>query len=139
MNLPIFFIGKSYELRFHQRGDGSTPAREFFDSYPDGNRESRHCTRLISLMHRFATMPPGTPFPGTQFKRFENDIWEFKSHQLRLFVYRETGRLVILLMGLQKKQDDLRPGEVQQIRNMADEYRTLHRRQANSSVNKKNG
>ncbi|WP_396216492.1 hypothetical protein [Gemmatimonas sp.] len=123
MSPPKFYVGRHFELHFYQRDDGSIPAREFLEAIDRGNRQFNHSLRLQATMKRFADSPPGTRFPGEQFKRIEGSIWEFKAHQLRLFVYREN-RSVVLLMGLQKKQDALRSGELEQIRNMAGEYST---------------
>lgn len=121
MSPPKFYVGRHFELHFYQRADGSIPAREFLEAIDRGDRQFNHSLRLQATMKRFADSPPGTRFPGDQFKRLEDSIWEFKAHQLRLFVHRGN-RVVVLLMGLHKKQDALRPGDLAQVRNMASEY-----------------
>lgn len=123
MSHPLFYDGQHYKIAFYARPDQTVPARDFLEGYEKGNREWRPRLRLEALIQRYADSPPGTRFPGDQFKRVEGDIWEFKAHQLRVFVYLASHRRVFLLMGIQKQQDGLRQGELQQIRNMANEFR----------------
>jgi hypothetical protein len=102
--------------------NGRCPTLDFLDglSRPDA-------AKLYAMFRRFADT--GLIQDGQKFKRLDGDVWEFKARGrdtgLRVTCYRD-GRLLILLTGFLKKEDDAPPREVALAARVMGEDRRLH-------------
>src|SRR5262245_32606487 len=94
--------------------DGSSPAGDFVDTLSEADR------RKIDVL--FARMADhGQIRNREKFKKVENSdqVFEFKSHQIRILCFFVPRGRLVLALGLRKKSDKLPPAEVRR----AEEYR----------------
>lgn len=74
-------------------------------------------------IERFASCQPGTFRDPQRFKPVGDGIHEFRDDQLRLLcAFDGKGRL-LLLCGVVKKKDDLRPEDVERAKGILDAHR----------------
>jgi Phage derived protein Gp49-like (DUF891) len=125
--------GQKLQIVFAIRANGSMPAKEFFDN--ELNDAERR--RFRPPMERLAETRNVTN--REHFKKVEGseELWEFKSHQLRILgFYMPDGRFA-LAYGLRKKQDRLRPADIQvadQIRKEFTEYEAKNKQRGGGEV-----
>ncbi len=118
--------GSFFGVLFARSADGSEPAKRFLEE-TRGDRHARSCKKLLVTIVRFASCQPGTFRDPQRFKPIGNEIHEFRADQLRLFCsYDGKGRL-LLLCGVVKKQDELRPEDVARATRILDEHRAWRR------------
>lgn len=104
------------------RRNGTCPSLEFLEGLSKSD-----AAKLYALFKRIADH--ALIQDGTKFKKLDGDVWEFKARGrdtgLRVTCYL-IGRLVVLLTGFTKKENDAAPREVELAKSVMDEDRRLH-------------
>lgn len=118
--------GGFFRVVFARNSEGAEPAADFL-AEARGDRHARSCKKLLVTITRFASCQPGTFRDPQRFKPVEDGILEFRADQLRLLCgYDGKGRL-LLLCGVVKKKDDLRPEDVARATRILHEHRAWRR------------
>ena len=108
MSNHILCSGRKFTIEFAIRSNGTMPAKEFYDNE-------------LSEQERAKLKPPITRLADDgrvdnreRFKKVEDtdELFEFKSHQVRILGFFLRGGRFILTHGLRKKQDKLPKGEI---------------------------
>jgi len=102
-------------VEYAERSDGSVPARVFVRSLTDSDGAKLHA--LFKMM-----ADQGRISNRTKFRQVEDDLFEFKAHQLRVSCWR-AGNCWYLLDGFVKKQDKWKPGELAHAMNLLAEHK----------------
>lgn len=90
------------------------PAVDFIAEQKPGDK-----AKLMALFERYAEYGP---IPNREkFKKVADNLFEFKSFQLRMFCY-QKGRQLVLTHGVKKKRDDLRPADIERAKRIRNEY-----------------
>jgi hypothetical protein len=111
----LLLRGQKLQIEFAIRSNGTMPAKDFYDNdLSDAERR-----KLLPPMVRLAE----TRLVSNKehFKKIEGteELWEFKSHQVRLIGFFLPGGRFVLAHGLRKKQDRLAAKDIK----LADEIR----------------
>lgn len=119
MPRPPEFAGTHFKIQALEFADGSCPAGEFLDSLDAGDR--RKLDVLFELLGN-----TGKIWNREKFKKLERSeqIWEFKSFQIRIPCFFAPNRRVILAFGVIKKKDKFSVDEIQRAERYRDWYRS---------------
>jgi hypothetical protein len=90
------------------------PAAEFIASL-----DARDKAKIKALFARFSDY--GSITNREKFKKIADDLFEFKSFQIRLFCYIKN-RQVVITHGVKKKRNDLSPTDIDRARRIRTEY-----------------
>jgi|ERR1035441_9114581 hypothetical protein len=103
MGRSIAYAGSSFTIAFATCADGSQPALEFYKNELDDVGRAKMLTlfRYLGDQGRIAN--------HEKFKKVGNDLWEFKSHQIRMLCAFSEDRTVVLANGFIKKGDKIPP------------------------------
>ena len=118
MSSQILCSGRKFTIEFAIRSNGTMPAKDFYDN----ELSEQERTKLKPPITRLAD--DGRVDNKERFKKVEGteELFEFKSHQVRILgFFRPCGRFV-LTHGLRKKQDKLPKSEIK----MAETIRAEH-------------
>lgn len=85
------------------------PAREFFLGLEPADQ--RKVAALFQWLATEGRVPNREKFKGLGTKA--SGLWEFKSHQIRFLGDFRPGARFVVALGLRKKQDALRPADVE--------------------------
>jgi phage-related protein len=96
---------------------GDCLVREFIDGL-----ESADQKKVLALLQRAAEH--GTPGNTEKFKKLEDNIWEFKSFQVRILCTLEGRNAIILTHGFIKKRDKAPPNEIARAKELLAAYRS---------------
>lgn len=96
--------GRSFDL-YAITVEGKCPVREFIDSLEFADQK-----KLMALLQRAAAHGP--PNNIEKFKKLEDNIWEFKSFQVRILCTLEERKVIVLTHGFIKKRDKAPPNEI---------------------------
>jgi len=94
--------------------DRVCPAADFIEGLSAGDK-----AKLKALFGRFAEH--GYITNREKFKKVADDVFEFKSFQIRMFCYLKN-RQVVITHGVKKKRDDLSPADIDRVRRFRNEY-----------------
>lgn len=98
--------GRKFRLIWACESNGKMPAREFVLAQSPKNR-----AKLVALFGRLADF--GVIHNREKFKKLEDDLWEFKSFQIRVLgAFRPNG-IFVLAHGVTKKKDELSPSDIE--------------------------
>ena len=89
--------------------------REFIDGL-----ESADQKKVMALLQRAAEHGP--PNNIEKFKKVEDNIWEFKSFQVRILCSLEGRKVIILTHGFIKKKDKAPPNEIARAKELLNAY-----------------
>lgn len=70
----------------------------------------------------------GPPRNLEKFKKLEDDIWEFKSFQVRLLCFFDKNQLIILTHGFVKKSKKTPKSEIEKAKRLQKEYLSERKR-----------
>lgn len=105
MSIKEICRGRWGAVVFAALNDGTSPGEDFFSGL-----DVRDQTKLLALFRLFADT--GKIMNREKFKKISSDLFEFKSFQIRMFCFIESGRVVIT-HGAIKKRDDLNKSDIQ--------------------------
>ena len=114
IDVTILYSGKRYDLSAITI-DGRCYVIEFIDQLERGEQ-----AKLLSLLEY--TGDYGPPRNTEKFKKLEGEIWEFKSHQVRVLCFFDKGRIIITTHGFKKKRDKTPKREIERAERMREEY-----------------
>lgn len=118
----LFKRGSHFLVEFALESSGAMPAREFLEQH-EGGRHRRSRTKIVACVARLADTRPGEFRDAARFKPVDGEIYEFRADQLRLLcAYNGKGRL-LLISGVVKKQNELRPEDIKRARRILQEHR----------------
>jgi mRNA-degrading endonuclease RelE of RelBE toxin-antitoxin system len=108
------FVGRRLTVLCLELADGACPAGEFLDNLDRSDR--RKLDVLFELMGE-----QGQIYNPEKFKKLggSDEIFEFKSHQIRIPCIFGRKQTIVLLFGLRKKSDRYKGKEI----NRAEQYR----------------
>jgi hypothetical protein len=112
---PVVVRGVQRTIEYAVCSNGSMPAKDFVEGKLDQSDQAK----LLSLFKRMADH--GSVPNREQFKRVEDDIFEFKKHQFRVFCFRKDNRW-LLTNGYRKKKDKLDPSEIERAKRVKMEH-----------------
>jgi hypothetical protein len=98
---------------------GDCPAAEFI-----ADLEMSDKAKVKALLQRFAD--EGKIVNRVKFKKIADDLFEFKSFQIRLFCY-ITANQVVITHGAKKKRDDLNPADITRAKRIRQEHELIQR------------
>lgn len=111
----LLLRGQKLQIEFAIRSNGTMPAKDFYDN----NLSDKERRKLRAPMELLAeTMRVSN---REHFKKIEGteELFEFKSHQVRLIGFFLPGGRFVLAHGIRKKQDRLSARDIR----LADEIR----------------
>ncbi len=104
INIEKLIAGKSLDI-YAIIDDGRCLVQEFIDGL-----ESTDQKKVMALLQRAAKH--GLPNNTEKFKKLQDNIWEFKSFQVRILCTLEGRKVIILTHGFIKKRDKAPPSEI---------------------------
>jgi hypothetical protein len=112
----VLHKGKVHSVELAITANGRCPAEKFLNSLSKDERE-----KILRVIKRLAD--EGKVANREQFKKIEGEeFFEFKNSQIRMPCYfHATGRLIIT-HGFIKKEDRIRPEEIDRMKRIRDEY-----------------
>lgn len=120
MALFEFCRGRWGKVVFATQENGTHLAAEFFDGLSAADQ-----VKVSALFKRFADF--GEIQNREKFKKIADDLFEFKSGQVRMFCFIERG-MVVVTHGCIKKRDNINKAEIKR----AERIRAEHKRINNS-------
>ncbi len=97
MDPIVAYLGIRFTIEYAICSDGSIPARDFYDGL-----EERRQARLVIL---FKFLGDTGQIRNTEhFRRFVDDIFEFKAYQMRMPCYFRPDRRVVITHGFASKR-----------------------------------
>lgn len=103
------YRGERFTIEWARDASGSPRAKEFFDGLSDSDQ-----AKVLTLFQRLGDI--GRIRNSTKFKKVADDLWEFKSYQVRLLGDYRPGRRFLIATGLKKKRDRHRPKDLEKAR-----------------------
>jgi phage-related protein len=102
------YEGNAFTIQALVLSDGTSPVGQFLDALSRSDR-----TKLDVLFERLGDH--GKITNPEKFKKLTDteDIWEFKSSQIRILCFFVPGRLVLLAHALNKKQNKHRKADIE--------------------------
>lgn len=110
----ILYSGKRYDISA-VTVHGRCFASEFINQLEQGEQ-----AKIISLLEYTGNYGP--PKNREKFKKLEGAIWEFKSYQVRLLCFFDTGAVIIVTHGFRKKQTRTPKGEIERADQLRKQY-----------------
>ncbi len=93
------------------------PAADFIADLDDRDK-----AKLKALFNRFSEY--GSITNREKFKKIADNLFEFKSFQIRMFCYIKD-RQVVITHGVKKKRNDLSPADLDRARRIRNEYESI--------------
>lgn len=109
------YDGSHFTIRCQELEDGTCPVGEFLDGL--SRSERRKLDVLFEMLGEH-----GRISNREKFKKVEDDIWEFKSFQIRILCFYAPGRQMILCNWEIKKRDELKASTVRTARERRQEF-----------------
>lgn len=111
---PIIVKGAARTVEYARDANGDMLAKEFFDGLEPNEKR-----RLLVLFERLAEA--GRVSNTRQFRKLEEDIWEFKRGQIRFGCF-QVGARWLLTHGFIKKKDRCPPKEIKRAKRIRTEH-----------------
>jgi hypothetical protein len=98
MERPIAYSGCALTVVFAVCQNGESPGERFYDELDEKDQ-----AKMLKLFTRMGEV--GKIANRENFKKIENDLWEFKNHQIRMPCFFRPGKIVVVTHGFIKKGD----------------------------------
>ena len=109
--------GKGGIVRYAVQRNGKMPAEEFIaDLYKSLTKQ-----KIGKLLVLFQNKANGIKLNQLQFKHLEDEIWQFKSGQVRILCFR-IDKDIFLTHGFIKKRDKCPPKEISKAKSIMQEH-----------------
>ena len=102
--------GSRFDL-FEVVVDGKHLLKEFIDALSESDQK-----KVLALFRR--TADHGPPSNETKFKKLDDDLFEFKAHQIRIFCAFRGKSVLVLTHGIKKKKDKHDKQDMQRARDI---------------------
>ena len=114
----VLYKGRFYTVELAITANGRCPGKKFLDSLFKHDRE-----KILRIIKRLADADEGKLANREQFKKIEGeDFFEFKNSQIRMPCYFHAAGRLIITHGFIKKEDRIRPEEIDRMKRIRDEY-----------------
>ena len=113
--------GRAFKIEYARRLDGSSPAHEFVSSLSTSDQ-----AKILALFNYLAEV--GRIANDQKFKKVQDELWEFKSFQIRMLCRFSADSTVVVSHGFIKKSPKTPPSEILHARNILREDNELHGR-----------
>jgi hypothetical protein len=107
MERPIAYLGSCFTIVFAVAANKTSPAEEFYDS----DLSELEQAKMLKLFERMGDA--GRISNRENFKKIENDLWEFKSFQVRMPCFFRPGKILVVTHGFRKKGDAIPRPEIE--------------------------
>lgn len=114
MGRSIAYAGSAFTIAFATCADGSKPALDFYNELEDSDKAK------LNTMFRYLG-DQGRIANPEKFKKVDDELWEFKSHQIRMPCKFGDDRTVIISHGFFKKGDKIPPEQIKRARRILQE------------------
>jgi phage-related protein len=111
----VLYEGNFHSIELAVTMDGECPAKEFLDSLPVEKR-----AQIIRIIKRLADF--GKIHHREQFKKIEDDFYEFKYYQIRMPCFFMPNQRVVITHGFIKKGDHIGEGQILRMKRIRREY-----------------
>ena len=112
----VLHRGIFYTIELAITANGGCPGKKFLDGLSKLDRE-----KILRIVKRLAN--EGKVTNRQQFKKIEGeDFFEFKNYQIRMPCYFHAAGWLIITHGFIKKEDRIRPEEIDRMKRIRDEY-----------------
>jgi hypothetical protein len=112
----VLYQGKFYTVELAVIANGRCPAKEFLNGLSKDDRG-----KILRVIKRLAD--EGKVTNREQFKKIEGeDFFEFKNFQTRMPCYFHADGRVIITHGFPKKEESIKPEEIERMKRIRDEY-----------------
>jgi hypothetical protein len=111
----IFYEGHSHSIELATTDDGECPAREFLDGL-----SIDRLAQVTRIIKRLADL--GKIHHREQFKKVEDDFFEFKFYQIRMPCFFLPNHRVVITHGFIKKGDRIGEGQILRMKRIRKEY-----------------
>jgi hypothetical protein len=98
MGRLIAYSGCALTVAFAVCQNGESPGEEFYDGLDEKDQ-----AKMLKLFVRMGDV--GRIANRENFKKIENDLWEFKNHQIRMPCFFRPGKILVVTHGFIKKGD----------------------------------
>ena len=108
----IVFIGRTYQVEWYYKEDGSMPGYEFYLGLREIDK-----ARFMVLVEHLAEASRGTFLPKTHYniEDAEHGIYAFKIHAQRFLNFMTQGKKFIVTNGFYKQSQKLRRKEREEV------------------------
>jgi hypothetical protein len=112
----VLYRGKFQTVELAITANGRCPGKKFLDDLSKDDRE-----KILRVIKRLAD--EGKVSNREQFKKIEGeDFFEFKNFQMRMPCYFQTAGRLIITHGFIKKENRIKPEEIDRMKRIRDEY-----------------
>jgi hypothetical protein len=112
----VLYKGKFHTVELAITANDRCPAKKFLNGLSKDDR-----AKILRVIKRLAD--EGKIANREQFKKIEGEnFFEFKNFQIRMPCYLHTGGRIIITHGFIKKEDSIRPEEIDRMKRIRDEY-----------------
>lgn len=111
----VLYEGDSHSIELAITEDGECPAKDFLDGLPEGKK-----AQVLRIIKRLADL--GKIHHREQFKKVEDDFYEFKYFQIRMPCFFLPNRRVVITHGFIKKGDRIGEGQILRMKRIRKEY-----------------
>lgn len=115
MTIKKLYEGKEYHI-YAICGGNKCFVQEFIEKLNDKDKK-----KIIALLKRSADS--GIPRNEEKFKKLVDDIWEFKSYQIRILCTLENNKIILLIHGFIKKKNETPKKEIEKANRLLKEFR----------------
>ncbi len=115
MKNPIIYTGTSRTIEAALLKDGTMPAMSFLESLAVSDQ-----TKLYALFRKLGDT--GHIKTREKFKNLEGDLWEFKSFQIRMPCFHQTGGRVVITHGFRKRRSKVRKAEIERAKHIRSDH-----------------
>jgi len=106
MERPVAHAGVVFVVAYAVLEDSTSPGQDFYDNLSVGDQAKMNTLFTYLGDH-------GKISNRHKFKKVKDDLWEFKSHQIRMLCTFSPKRVVIISHGFRKKSDKIPPAEIE--------------------------
>ncbi len=112
----VLYKGKFHTVELAITANGKCPAKKFLNGLSKLDRE-----KILRVIKRLAD--EGKVTNREQFKKIEGEnFFEFKNFQIRMPCYFQADGRIIITHGFPKKEDSIKPEEIDRMKRIRDEY-----------------
>ncbi|MGA2267478.1 MAG: type II toxin-antitoxin system RelE/ParE family toxin [Bryobacteraceae bacterium] len=106
MHRPTAYAGSLFTVVYAVCADRSSPGAQFYRTELDDLERAKMNTLFKYIGDH------GRITNQEKFRKLQGELWEFKSHQVRMPCYYLPGRLLVITHGFRKKGNSTPPEEI---------------------------
>ena len=114
MERVFAYAGSQFVVAYAICSDGGMPGLDFYNGLSPSDK-----AKVTALFQRLGEH--GRIESREKFRKIDDELWEFKSFQIRMPCAYRPGRLVLVTHGFIKKRDATPPTEIQKAKRILQE------------------